>query len=74
MKNLKKISRKELKSILGASFNLEDAGGEKKLYQCCKVNTYDCRGCQEGGCGSGYYTIYCGTNNPPKKSFGFEAF
>jgi|GEM_PF-3234220 len=65
MKKLRKLSRNKLKSLNGGVGTLGTINTEGRLYQCCKEGTYDCGGCHEGGCGAGYYAIYCGTNNPP---------
>ncbi len=63
MKNLKKLSRKELKSLVGGikSLGIEDVlGGENEnTYKCC-TDLYTCSGCSTGSnCPSGQFLKAC---------------
>lgn len=62
MKNLKKLSRNDLKKMTGGLIKLTQAGdGEGRFWKCCKESTSpeQCGGCGESGCNSGYYAQYC---------------
>ncbi|MCU7617418.1 hypothetical protein NZ698_09425 [Chryseobacterium sp. PBS4-4] len=65
MKNLKKISRRELKNLVGGKKNLgiEEGLGDgeavEKTYQCC-LTLYNCGSCSIGSnCPSGYFLRSC---------------
>ncbi|MEJ5102356.1 bacteriocin-like protein [Chryseobacterium sp. MYb328] len=65
MKNLKKISKNELKNISGGLKNPkeylegEGGGGAFSTYRCCS-NPHTCGGCSTGSnCPSGYYLQAC---------------
>lgn len=69
MKNLKKLSRQELKSLAGGKFlssiqgsseDLSDAGeAVEKTYQCC-TDLYTCGGCgYSSNCPSGKFLRGC---------------
>ncbi|WP_455423406.1 bacteriocin-like protein [Chryseobacterium taklimakanense] len=63
MKNLKNVSRKELKKIFGGNGPVEQHPSDedgRKLH-CCKEFTSECSsGCYDS-CGAGQYAKYCGT-------------
>jgi len=63
MKNLKKLSRKELKSLVGGEKSLgnEDVlgNGGENTYKCCS-DLYTCGGCSTGStCPSGQFLKAC---------------
>lgn len=66
MKNLKKLSRKELKAMQGGLINpnndemtIAGGGGTEKTYKCCS-DLYTCGGCSTGSnCPSGYFLKAC---------------
>ncbi|MDF2551638.1 MAG: hypothetical protein K0R77_913 [Chryseobacterium sp.] len=64
MKNLKKISRKDLKNLiggknLGIEESLSDGEAVEKKYRCCD-RLYDCGGCgYSSNCPSGKFLQGC---------------
>lgn len=64
MKNFKKISRKELKSLVGGKkllMSIEDglSNGGENTYKCCS-DLYTCSACSTGSnCPSGYFLKAC---------------
>ncbi|ASE62951.1 MULTISPECIES: hypothetical protein [Chryseobacterium] len=51
----KKLSRKELKNLIGAS------GGAGRYWRCCKeyASPEQCGSCGNTACDGGYYAKYC---------------
>lgn len=62
MKNFKKISRKELKSLVGGKLYLGDGGlssGGENTYKCC-TDLYTCGSCStSSNCQSGQFLKAC---------------
>lgn len=61
MKNLKKLSRSDLKMIIGGKqYEPSPVGGG--IYKCCWSGTFNCSGCtamEQPTCVSGAYAMTC---------------